>query len=323
MFFEFSFKFVENFFDVPTVFVEQDKCPGGETHFVGEVTILHSVCGVDVDDLTNLVACGGFDEAIGDEAFGPRVSVVDEAVFADECGDAVALFEGAEVGAFLGFRFVPKSVVNAGSVPEVEDSLTFTGSLPKGFKLLTFEHFHIVFALFSVFGLCEVKVAEVVIAKVEAEEMSGGSFVGVFARVVGFCFGVKDGGFVVVAIGGEEVPVFEFFDIGESIAGVIGEVGSHELIHAGEVGEAASAFECLEKMTDGDLGAIVFVVGLEEIVAGFGGTHAAFDAEFQVVQVAEFVAKVLGIREWVALGERLEEEVGQGQIRVTLGHKNF
>ena len=128
---------------------------------------------------------------------------------------------------------------------------------------------------------------------------------------------------MIVAIGGEEVPVFKFFDTGECIAGVIAQVSAHELVYASEIGEAASAFERLKEMTDGDLGAIVLVVGLEEIVSRFCGTHAAFDAEFEVVQVAEFVAEVLGMREWIALGERLEEEVGQGWFRVTLGHENF
>ena len=63
--------------------------------------------------------------------------------------------------------------------------------------------------------------------------MSGGCFIGIFTGIVGFCFGVKDGGFVIVAIGGKEVPVFEFFDFGEGVAGVVGKVSAHELIHAG------------------------------------------------------------------------------------------
>ena len=76
-------------------------------------------------------------------------------------------------------------------------------------------------------------------------------------------------------------------------------------------------------MADGDLGAIVFPVGLEEVVAGFGRTHAAFDTEFEVVEIAKFVTEVLGVREWIALSQRFKEEVGQGWFRFTLGHENF
>ena len=76
-------------------------------------------------------------------------------------------------------------------------------------------------------------------------------------------------------------------------------------------------------MAHGDLGAIVFPVSLEEVVAGFGGTHAAFDTKFEVVEIAEFGAEVLGIRERIALGEWFEKEIGQAWFRVTLGHENF
>ena len=71
------------------------------------------------------------------------------------------------------------------------------------------------------------------ITEVEAEEVSGGCFIGIFTGIVGFCFGVKDGGFVIVAIGSKEMPVFELFDFGEGVACVIDKVSTHELIHAG------------------------------------------------------------------------------------------
>ena len=134
---------------------------------------MHSIGWIHIDDLTNFIACRGLDEAVGDETFSPEISVVDQAVLANECGDAVALFEGAEVDAFLRFSLVPKPVVNAGAIPEVENTLAFAGPLAKGFKLLTLEHFHVMLALFSVVGLGEIEVAEVMIAKVEVEEMSG------------------------------------------------------------------------------------------------------------------------------------------------------
>jgi len=65
---------------------------------------------------------------------------------------------------------------------------------------------------------------------------------------------------VIVAIGGEEVPVFER----------------------------------LEEMADGDLRAIVFALGLKEIVAEFGRAHATFDTEFEVVEIAGFGTEMIG-----------------------------
>jgi len=52
LFFELGFEFVEDFFDIPTVFVEQDECPGREAHFIDEGAVFCSVGRVHVDDLT-------------------------------------------------------------------------------------------------------------------------------------------------------------------------------------------------------------------------------------------------------------------------------
>jgi len=54
-----------------------------------------------------------------------------------------------------------------------------------------------------------------------------------------------------------------------------------------------------------------------------GGTDTALDAEFEVVQITEFVAEILRIRKRVAIDERFEEKIGQGQVTIILGHKNF
>jgi len=81
--------------------------------------------------------------------------------------------------------------------------------------------------------------------------------------MVGFCFRVKDGGFVVMPICSVEVPVFEFLDLGEGVAILIGQVGAHELINAGEIGETALTFERFKEVAHRDSRPIIFTVSLQ------------------------------------------------------------
>ncbi len=132
-------------------------------------------------------------------------------------------------------------------------------------------------AFFAVRRLGEGEVLEVVGAQVEAEKIPGGAFSRLLAREVGFGFGVENGRFVVMAVARVEMPVLEFLDLGEFVVDMVGEVGFGQVVDALEVGEAAFAFEALEKMAHADSLAVLPAVCLQEIVAGFRGAEAAFD----------------------------------------------
>ena len=119
-------------------------------------------------------------------------------------------------------------------------------------------------------------------SQIEAEKMTGGTFARIFSGVVSFGFRIEDGGFVIVAVTGVEVPVFEFFDFRQFVFQVVGEVGFCPVVDALEVGKTAWAFEAFEKMADADSLAVIFAVGLEKIVAGLCGADAAGNSELKV-----------------------------------------
>ncbi len=135
---EFCFEFVKNLFNVPAVLVEQNVDPCREGQFIGQVAVFHAIGGIDVNDLAEFVALGGFDQSVLDDAFVEMGAVVDDIVFAYESGGAIALFQCAEIDSFLRLGLHPEGIVDAGGVSDVEKFLPFPNSGPQAPEILAF-----------------------------------------------------------------------------------------------------------------------------------------------------------------------------------------
>jgi hypothetical protein len=86
----FAFELMENFLDVPTVFVEQNELIGRQGEVVGEVAVGHADFGIGVNDAPQDYSVRGADAVVGGESGFIWLA-------------AVELVEGADFGGAVGF----------------------------------------------------------------------------------------------------------------------------------------------------------------------------------------------------------------------------
>lgn len=284
---------VEDLLDVPTLFVAQCNRPGWKLEFIGEVGVFLAVARILIGDATQCAGAVGSYEDVAKDAVVARITPVG-GVHGDRLESAVALFASDKVNAPL-LEAEPGFVVDAGLVPKVDCLLAGWDLIAQVFDRRSLNDEGVVVFLFSVLGPAEIKIAEVVAAEVDPEEMSGGNFLRSFASLPG---SVKTGRLLIVTVGGEEVISLQFGEGGERVCDDFGHHGSEGIVGRAQVGEAPFALERFEEEVRVFVPPPSLSVFLQELVPGLGVSQAAQRAKDGVIQITENPAIILtqGIR---------------------------
>ena len=97
-----------------------------------------------IDDAPHADSLTGGDHSIGEDSYvGGECGF--EGMFADDFELHVVLFPAEEVDAGLVFPLEPLAEVDAGTIPDIEDSPAFSSSLPEDVGGLALEEAHLVF----------------------------------------------------------------------------------------------------------------------------------------------------------------------------------
>jgi hypothetical protein len=207
----------------------------------------------------------------------------------------IGLLLSEEIDTAIGFEPTPEVIIDAGFVPNVEDTPSVRCAISQHFAGGALENGDVVRFLFPLVWLAQREVAKVVATEVESEKVAGseGFFTGLatqFTQLIGL--GIKGGGVLVVAVCGIDVEACELRKYRVRIGDLLAHDPTEPLIDRGEIEAAARAFEGLEKVSRVD-GLIALIgVMLEKFVARFRMTQAAENPQFCEVQIRNTGAMV-------------------------------